>query len=459
MRGVARFVRVETYPSTGFPDAMMGWPESTAAIDALLRAARPVVELYSEALSHAGYEGPRSTLYVYPQPNSALPASIATVSIWAEKPTDFGGERGFIHVSPDLSPLTVETRAEFMLAGVDEIMRQLCRVRGWDPGPLDACLEHVQSREFEFTWNGPWKSSPDRRHEARAEFIRRPIDGWGRARLVVRDRKSHELLGSSEEAISSSTLDAFNSSAKTLRWTGSAHVSFAPYGAYGVKNWESQLVQARLDPQVTFTQPEPIELRQPRDDWAADNPAASSTHPRFEAAPDRPYLISAGPAPDLESRASIPASRDEEALARLEALLRRPGEIFTDEWEGYQLRYNGPGISTSWFFGAPDHRVNVHLEWEDNWSRAWDSMRDNREFSDWYLQHELALDEPWNEVIFEERAARHMRVSHKGDLVLRVPYTEVWEAIDEVAAFREIIWQVLSRRARAQGLPMPPQIS
>lgn len=150
---------------------------------------------------------------------------------------------------------------------------------------------------------------------------------------------------------------------------------------------------------------------------------------------------------------------DGEALARLEAFLRRPGEVFTDEWQGYKVRYDSPRISTSWFFGAPDERVNVHLEWEDTWSQAWDSMRDNREFSDWYLQHEQALRKQWNEVIFEERASRHMRLSHKGDLVLRIPYTEVWDATDEVAAFQEIIWQVLARRARAEGLPMPPQVA
>lgn len=79
---------------------------------------------------------------------------------------------------------------------------------------------------------------------------------------------------------------------------------------------------------------------------------------------------------------------DGEFLARLEAFLRRPREIFTDEWQGYRLRYDGPGISTSWFIGAPDERVNVHLEWEDDWSRAWDSMRDNRDFSHWYFSHE-----------------------------------------------------------------------
>lgn len=289
MRVVARFVRVETYPSTGFPDRMLGWPESTAAIDALLRAARPVVELYSETLARAGYEGPRSTLFVSPQPNHKGPASTATISIWAEKPTDYAGERGYIHVSPDLTPLTVRARAEFMLAGVNEIMRQLCRVRGWDSGPLSECVQHVRDRQFEFTWNSPWRSSPDRRHEARAEFTRGPIDGWGRARLVLRDRKSKNLLGSSLEAISSSTLEAFKESAKTLKWTDSAHVSFAPYGDIGVKEWELRLVEAELDTEVSFTLPKPIRLRQPMQEWAADNSSASSTHPRFEV-PQRPYI-------------------------------------------------------------------------------------------------------------------------------------------------------------------------
>jgi hypothetical protein len=149
-----------------------------------------------------------------------------------------------------------------------------------------------------------------------------------------------------------------------------------------------------------------------------------------------------------------------EALAALDAFLRLPGEIFTEEWEGYAPKYNPPGITTSWFVGPPDDRVNAHLETSDNWRRAWDSMRENAAFDEWYAANAESLGgsgtDVENEVIFEERAARSVRVSHKGNLVFRVPYTDVWDSPDEVAAQAEIIHVVLARRARAEGIPPPP---
>lgn len=148
-----------------------------------------------------------------------------------------------------------------------------------------------------------------------------------------------------------------------------------------------------------------------------------------------------------------------EAIAALDAFLRRPGEIFTDEWEGYAPKHNPPPIGQFWMVGAPDERVNAHLETSDNSARAWDRIRDEPDFNDWYLAHESALRGPPerdNDVVFEERATRRMRVSHKGNLVFRVPYTDVWGSADEVAALREIIQLVLTRRAQAEGISPPP---
>lgn len=151
-----------------------------------------------------------------------------------------------------------------------------------------------------------------------------------------------------------------------------------------------------------------------------------------------------------------------EALAALDAFLRRPGEIFTDEWEGYKPKHNPPGITTYWLVVAPDDRVNAHLETADNWHRAWDSMRLTTAFDEWYVAHKDSLrgwgSDAENAVIFERRATRSMRVSHKGNLVFRVPYTDVWGSADEVAAQAEIIYTVLARRAEAEGLPQPPPV-
>ena len=61
MRAMARVRSVDVYPFEGFPERMWGCsPESPGdpLIDAFLRAARPVVALYTEALERVRAEGP-----------------------------------------------------------------------------------------------------------------------------------------------------------------------------------------------------------------------------------------------------------------------------------------------------------------------------------------------------------------------------------------------------------------
>ena len=56
--------------------------------------------------------------------------------------------------------------------------------------------------------------------------------------------------------------------------------------------------------------------------------------------------------------------------------LPEPGEVFLDEWEGYQPRHAGPGISTLWLMDPRDEAPHEVFELEDVKSEAWDLLCD-----------------------------------------------------------------------------------
>ena len=106
-------------------------------------------------------------------------------------------------------------------------MLRLAEARGWD-GPLDRCRDHALAAGLEYRWDGPWKSSPDRRLQARARFRMLP-DGYGRARVEVSDRATGDTVATSEEAVAFCTSQGFRRAASSLRWHGSDRVDLVPY--------------------------------------------------------------------------------------------------------------------------------------------------------------------------------------------------------------------------------------
>ena len=87
---------------------------------------------------------------------------------------------------------------------------------------------HCLRSRLDYQWEGPWKASPNRKLEARGEF-RLLDDGFGLARIVVRDRTTRVPLGVSVTKPAFSTSAGFKRSAKTLRWAGSTGVSMVPW--------------------------------------------------------------------------------------------------------------------------------------------------------------------------------------------------------------------------------------
>lgn len=271
MRGMARFSRVDLYPFTGFPDRLWDstlYPPGDPLRDAVLRAARPVTALYSEALPH-DVTGPRSTLLVSITQGSS--ADGVALTVWEREP-DEGPEWGFATLCSEVGRLDARGRAALVLDVVHAAVLELARARGWDPVRFDACREHVMRQDFAYRWAGPWRSSPDRRHQARAAYTLSEPDGFGRVRLEVRRRGEDEVCAVGPPAIAFCDATRFASGASTLGWHGSGHVAMAPYviGKGGTGE-----VVGRLEAGAwSFAVREGASVRTPGGDGIQEDPAA-----------------------------------------------------------------------------------------------------------------------------------------------------------------------------------------
>jgi hypothetical protein len=222
---VPSFSYVEVYPPTGFPERP--WcgddPDRDDVHDAFVKSARSVTELYWQALAPLKVPNHCSMLRLACSSSSAEEV-IVTVS--TEK---FEGmEMGRIHVPRAFLELTHEQRARLVLDAVHGAVLRLAEARGWDPTLFAPCRQHVLDAGLVYRWDALWKSSPDRRHRARARYHLTP-DGYGRVRIEVQRREDGTVVAVSQEAVAFSTSRGFQRSARTLRWVGSAAVGLVPY--------------------------------------------------------------------------------------------------------------------------------------------------------------------------------------------------------------------------------------
>jgi hypothetical protein len=159
-----------------------------------------------------------------------------------------------------------------VLEVVHTAVRQLAVHRGWDPDQFQSCYEHVVEQDFTYRWATPWKTSPDRRHRARAVYELTADDGWGRVRLEIADRTGGEVTAVSDQAVAFSTSKGFERSAKTLSWRRPDLVLLLPY--FGLFDDVSGHVTATLGPEGwTFYVCDEVTVRQPG--GTALSPAAS----------------------------------------------------------------------------------------------------------------------------------------------------------------------------------------
>lgn len=260
---MARFRGVDFYPFEGFPDRLWG-PSAEGSgdplADAFLRAARPVVALYSEALEQVHVDGPRGSLMIFV--TERLEPTDVRLVVWAAEPT-LGPERAFVTLCPPVGRLDATGRAGLALDVVHAAVRELAAARGWDPDVFDACRDHVVAHDHVYTWDGPWRTSPDRRHQARARYRISDPDGFARARLEVRRRADGTVVVSSPQAVGFCTTRDLRASASTLQWSGSGEVGFSPH-ARVVSTDPAHRLAAQLHGDTWVVRmPRPVAVRAP----------------------------------------------------------------------------------------------------------------------------------------------------------------------------------------------------
>ena len=211
---VVRYVAF--YPPTGFPDR--AWIDDRAC-DLLVKSARRVAELYSEEVSRLRLSGKASEVrvFLHPAPKGQDHVSVAVHLDFME-----GFESAVARVPASVEGLAADERAGLAFSILDGVMREFAPHRDWALSALDLAESRCRARDLEFTWHGPWKSSPDRRREARGVFWLED-DGFGRAVVEVRPRGAADtaILRSADRR-AYCTAAGFARSAKTLRWSDGA---------------------------------------------------------------------------------------------------------------------------------------------------------------------------------------------------------------------------------------------
>lgn len=213
---------VYPYPAVGIPDVRADEDE---VADVAIRGCRSVAELYSEALAPLRLPNGVGELRLFTHHDPSLSNVQATVhvdKVWE------GFEMGFVQVPTAFATRTPQVRAQMLLEAVHGMVSRLGEARGWDPTALEGCRQHVLDSDLEFRWTSPAKTSPDRRHQARAVFRLLP-DGHGRVRIEVVRRDDGTVVGSSSEAIAMGTSPGFRRAARSLRWEGKDVVALVPW--------------------------------------------------------------------------------------------------------------------------------------------------------------------------------------------------------------------------------------
>lgn len=218
---MARFRVIEVWPMTGRRDRPL---TESVETDAWVKSARRVAELYSEALALAELQGPVGSLRFMSFPVTDGSDEVR-IEVDLDRPD--GTESARVWVPAEVARLSPAARGRLVLDVIERTLTELAPHRDWSLAPIVAAREHVLDRSLCFEWASPWRTSPDRRLQARAVF-RLADDGYGRAVIEIRDRTTEALVARSAEGLAYSTLAGFKRSAATLTWEAGS-VRLIPY--------------------------------------------------------------------------------------------------------------------------------------------------------------------------------------------------------------------------------------
>ena len=152
------------------------------------------------------------------------------------------------------------------------------------------------------------------------------------------------------------------------------------------------------------------------------------------------------------------APDDDAALNAVEGWLRSPGELFEDEWPGYQPRHEGLAISAIWWMDPRDDAPNEAFELDDEMAKAWDLLCDNPTFRAWFEENQTALSggDTNNFLTVRDGGSETLRFGRTGNLEMKVPIETLRASQDLVLEFQRILLAILGRRAERIGAPPPP---
>ncbi|MEV8509646.1 hypothetical protein AB0368_33130 [Actinoplanes sp. NPDC051475] len=222
---MAIFRGVEVWPDGGFADRP--WP-SEPDEDAFVRAARGVCEVYSQALPPLQLEGKNSLLWLFchrehtahvgvapPRPEDPVSAAVAMSTY----------DSGHVRVPARFAALPAARQRIWALDSAHEACCQLARIRGWNPGALDAARQHALACHLRYVWEGPWKAAPDRRHKARGVAGRRRT-AW--AGPGSKPRAVPVPLWRHERGVGLVRRHVPQGLCKTVKWESSAQATMDP---------------------------------------------------------------------------------------------------------------------------------------------------------------------------------------------------------------------------------------
>lgn len=166
------------------------------------------------ALSSLGLEGNHGEVRVFVH-RSRRDDDVVPVSThldWTE-----GFEMAHVGVPAGAAAWSEQRRARMLLDAFHAVMTRFGQARGWSVAALDRLRDACLDTGMDLAWRSTWKSSPGRRLEACVDAWLHD-DGFSRVRILLRDRTSGEIIGSSEVVEGPVAEVALKRESKTLRW-------------------------------------------------------------------------------------------------------------------------------------------------------------------------------------------------------------------------------------------------
>lgn len=226
MADVGIWRSVDVWPNGGFADR--SWDRAgDEDYDAFARSAQRVCAVFNNVLPGLGLTLPQhshlrlsAALREYrPKPPPGTPVMVRLDTLERD-----GFHVGHVVLPDGVADLSPTARGLLALDVLHIAGERLAELVGWNKTLLEPARQAVLDAGLGFSWSSAWKNSPDRRHKARLTY-RLDDDGMGRGRIEVSDGIS--TRATPEEHCPG----GYAYLAKSVRWDGSAAVTFAPFGS------------------------------------------------------------------------------------------------------------------------------------------------------------------------------------------------------------------------------------